>query len=80
MSMRRRGSLHTLHHTSQSVEDGLGGKVLRGNEVDEVFLPVLLLFPAIGQKLVAQVCMFEGSHLFNDIEDSGVGLAKVAGE
>lgn len=80
MSMRRRGSQHTLHHTSQSVEDGLGGKVLRGNEVDEVFLPVLLLFPALGQKPAAQVCMLEGSHLFNDVEDSGVGLAEVARE
>jgi hypothetical protein len=81
MSMRRRGSLHTLHHTSQSVEDGLGGKVLRGNQVDEVFLPVFLLCPATGSEACcAQVGMLEGSHLFNDVEDSGVGLAKVAGE
>ena len=32
-----------LHNTAKSVEHGLGGEVLRWDEIDEVFLAVLLL-------------------------------------
>lgn len=34
---------HTLHNTSKSIEDGLRGKVLGGNEIDKVLLSAFLL-------------------------------------
>lgn len=34
----------TLHDTAESIENSLRREVLRGDEVDKVLLPVLLLF------------------------------------
>ncbi len=39
---------HTLHDAPQSIENGARGEVLRGDEVDEVLLPPLLLLGAGG--------------------------------
>ena len=34
---------HTLHDTTEGVEYGLGGEILRWNEIDEMFLSSFLL-------------------------------------
>lgn len=48
-----------LHDTAQSLEHRLGCEVLRGNEVDEVLLPLLLLYWESALYLIAQ----DGLHL-----------------
>lgn len=39
----------TLHNTAERIEHGLGCEVLRGNQIDEVFLAILLLWRESGQ-------------------------------
>jgi hypothetical protein len=34
-----KGRTSTLHDTPKSIENGLGGKVFRRNQIDEVLLP-----------------------------------------
>lgn len=38
----------TLHDTAQGIENSLGGKVLRGDEVDKVFLAFFFLTSSVG--------------------------------
>lgn len=63
----------TLHHTAQGIEDGLGGEVLGGDQVNEVLLAVFLL------ELVSAGCPVgcpesHMTYLLEDVEDGRVGV------
>lgn len=74
---------HTLHYAAQSIEDGLRCEVLGRDEVDEVFLPVLLLW--VGR---CELRMYVGgarsaflpAYLFDNLEDGWVCIFEVCRE
>ena len=60
----------------------MGRKVLGGNEVDEVLLPVLLLSTPNCMSMYRKwrSDWREVAYLLNDLEDSGVGIFEVGRE
>ena len=78
----RAESGHTLHDTTERIQDGLRGEVLRRNEIDKVFLALLLLQSEQHEHgargLDGQLNGEQTeAYLLDDVIDSGVGLLEV---
>jgi hypothetical protein len=71
-----------LHDTAKSVQNSLGGKILRRNQIDEVLLAGFLLLPSSqilnADQIVAH--WLEIAHFFDNVENSGIGFREVSGQ
>lgn len=71
---------HTLHNTAKRIENSLRCEVLRGNQVDEVLLALLLLQHDHGKLQSRTAAWWREPYLLDDLIDGRIGLLKVLRE
>jgi hypothetical protein len=68
----------TLHDTAQSIEHSLGSKILRRDQIYEVFLAIFLLYSRLVKEQRDVVPSINATNLLDYVKDSGVSFVQVS--